>query len=182
MATCANCQAESPDGTTFCPSCGNALTGTPTATPVKPAAPQIKFDSSVLSQTDRIVGIASGVLFISMFLPWFSVNLGIGTFSADGLRSHGYLYIPLLLSIAIVAFLAAAALGLWKLPANSAVGHDQLLLIATAISFVLVVLGFVLKPGGSGVGWSFGAFVGLVAAAAAVAPLGLPVLRARRSK
>lgn len=177
--TCPSCQTEAPEGTAFCPSCGKSLTG---AAPAGSSTPQIKFDASALSQTDRIVGIATIVLFISLFLPWFSVNLGIGTVSADGLTAHGYLYIPLLISLAVIALLALGALGLFKLPSTSPVDRQQVLLIGTAVSFVLVLLGFLLKPGGGGVGWSFGAFVGLVAAVVAVAPLAMPVIRARQGK
>jgi hypothetical protein len=40
----------------------------------------------------------------------------------------------------------------------------------------------VFKPSGDGIvsiGWGFGAFIGLIAAAVAVAPLGVPFLRSR---
>jgi hypothetical protein len=46
---------------------------------------------------------------------------------------------------------------------------------------VLVILAFLFKPGGSGVGWRWGAFVGLVAAIVAVVPLGMPYVQARRA-
>ena len=55
--------------------------------------------------------------------------------------------------------------------------------------FVLTVLSFVFKPAGASDafasvswGWSFGAFVGLIAAVVAVAPLGLPFLRSRTGR
>jgi hypothetical protein len=146
--------------------------------------PQVKFDLASLGQIDRIVGVGTLVLFISLFLPWFSVNFGgiLGTASASGLTAHGYLYIPLILSILIVAFIAAEALGLWKLPASAGITRDQILLIGTVINLILVLIGFLAKPGGSAVGWSWGAFVGLIAAVVAVFPLGWPIIQARRSK
>src|SRR5450631_95709 len=115
--TCSNCQTESAEGTTLCPGCGAALAaapagataaGTPAGAPTAaPAGSQVKFDATKLTQTDRIVGIASFVLLISLFLSWFSVSLGpIGSVSASGLSAHGYLYIVLILSIVIVALLA----------------------------------------------------------------------------
>jgi hypothetical protein len=124
------------------------------------------------------------VLFISLFLPWFSINFGsgLGTASADGLTAHGYLYIPLIISIAIIGLLVVEALGVWKLPASAGISRDQILLIATVINLVLVLIGFLLKPGGSGVGWDFGAFVGLIAAVVAAFPLTWPMIQARRSK
>jgi hypothetical protein len=146
--------------------------------------PQVKFDLASLGHVDRLVGGATLVLFISLFLPWFSINFGgiIGTASASGLTAHGYLYIVLILSLAILGFLVAEALGLWKLPDTAGISRDQILLIATAINFVLVLLAFLLKPGGSGVGWDWGAFVGLIAAIVALFPLGWPLIEARRGK
>jgi hypothetical protein len=76
------------------------------------------------------------------------------------------------------------ALGVWEFPSTAPVSEEQALLIATAVNLVLVVLAFLLKPGGvgSGVGWSFGAFIGLVAAIVALVPLARPALAARKSK
>jgi hypothetical protein len=190
--TCSNCQTESAEGTALCPGCGAALTTTAAAAPASApashaaaASPQLKFDASKLTQTDRIVGIASFVLLISLFLSWFSVSLGsIGSVSASGLSAHGYLYIDLILAIAIIGLLAVRALGVWTFPANAPVTEEQALLIATGINFVLVLIAFLLKPGGvgSGVGWSFGAFIGLVASIVALVPLARPALAARKGK
>jgi hypothetical protein len=165
----------------------NVATATPSGASPRSGTTPIKFDASVLTQTDRIVGIATLVLFVSLFLSWFSVNLGsgFGSASADGLTAHGYLYITLFVCLGILGYLAVGALGIWKLPESSPIGHEQVLLTATGVNLVLVVLAFVLKPGGygvSGVGWSFGAFVGLIAAIVAAAPLAVPAIRARRAK
>ena len=184
--TCPNCQTVLTAGTATCPSCGTVQTMTPPAganTPPAAPRPQVKFDLASVSQVDRIVGGGTLVLFIALFLPWFSVKFGVlGTFTASGLTAHGYLYITLILCIAILAFLLAEVLGLWKLPTSSPVNREQLLLVGVAINFVLVLIAFLLKPGGSGVGWSWGAFVGLVAAVVAAFPLAWPVIQARRSK
>jgi hypothetical protein len=192
--TCPNCQTVTTAGTVSCPGCGNDLSGVgpmsqtaatpPTAPPAASASrPQVKFDLASVGQVDRIVGGGTLVLFISLFLPWFSIHFGgIGTLTASGLTAHGYLYITLILCIGIMALIAAEVLGLWKLPTTSPLAREQILLIATAINFVLVLLGFLLKPGGSGVGWSWGAFVGLIAAVVAVFPLGWPIIQARRAK
>jgi hypothetical protein len=190
--TCPNCQTVTTAGTASCPSCGNALSGTsqasftppPSTPPASPGAakPQINFDLKSVSHIDRLVGGGTVVLFIALFLPWFKVDTIIGSFSASGLSAHGYLYLTLILSLAIIGLVVAEILGLWKLPTTSPLGREQLLLIATAINFVLVLIAFLFKPGGHGVGWDFGAFVGLVAAAVAVFPLGWPIIQARRSK
>jgi hypothetical protein len=199
--TCPNCQTVTTAGAANCPSCGNALAGAPllsqtAATPPPPpppppgaaAAPRapIKFDLASIGRVDRLVGGGTLILFIALFLPWFSVSFGpIGSASASGLTAHGYLYIVLIIAIAIIALIAAEILGVWKLPASSPLTRDQILLIGTGINFVLVLIAFLLKPGGdshSGVGWSFGAFIGLIAAIVAVFPLGYPIIQARRGK
>jgi hypothetical protein len=68
----------------------------------------------------------------------------------------------------------------FKLP----MADEQLLLIATAVNAVLSILAFLFKPGGigfSGIGWGFGAFLGLAAAIVAAVPLAVPAIKARRS-
>jgi hypothetical protein len=143
----------------------------------------VKFDLASIGHTDRLVGGGTIVLFIALFLPWFSIHFGgLGTYSADGLTAHGYLYITLFVALGIIGLLAVNVLGVWKLPTTSPLTLEQVLLIATALNFVLVLLGFLLKPGGSGVGWSWGASVALVAAVVAAFPLGWPVIQARRNK
>jgi hypothetical protein len=209
--TCPNCQSVVAADTTTCPSCGNALgaaqasafsASPPPPTPMSYSAsappppathtpgshaakPQVKFDFATISQTDRLVGGGSLVLFIALFLPWFSVKLGLETATGSGLSAHGYLYVTLILTLGVLALLVAEALGLWRVPATSQVSRDQILLIATVINLVLVIIAFVFKPSGLGVvkvGWSWGAFVALVAAVVAAFPLGWPIIQARRGK
>jgi hypothetical protein len=55
------------------------------------------------------------------------------------------------------------------------------MLVATLFNVLLVVIAFLLKPGGSIVSWSFGAFLALLASLVAAAPLAIPALQARRS-
>jgi len=144
------------------------------------------FDVKRWTQQDRICGIATLVLFISLFLPWYSYSYGIGPFSGsvsvDGLW-HGWTYLVLLLSLVIMAYYVAKA-GLEEMP-TLPLPYPQLLMIATSVNLVLVVLAFVIVPGGVfhgvGFGWSFGSFVGLAAAVVAWVPVGLPFLRGQRS-
>jgi hypothetical protein len=190
--TCPNCQAVTADTGTFCPSCGSNMAGaapeaaaTSTPTPPQTSAgaprPQIKFDLAAISQVNRLVGGGTLVLFISLFLPWYSAD---GQ-TVDALDPHGYLYVTLVLSIVILGLIGAEVLGLWKLPTTSPLSRDQILLVATVINLVLILLAFIFKPSGQGVvnvGWSFGAFVGLAAAIVAAFPLGWPIIQARRGK
>jgi hypothetical protein len=149
------------------------------------ARPQIKFDASKLSQTDRIMGVASLVLFISLFLPWFSAGNGIVSVSASALTAHGYLYVVLILALAAVLYFTVTALGVWSMPSSSPLPISQVLFVAAAIDLLLVVIAFIFKPSGDGIvniGWSWGAFVGLIAAVVAVLPLGRPFIEARRKR
>jgi hypothetical protein len=133
------------------------------------------------SHAERITAVATLVLFISLFLPWFTYNYGVGTVSVDGLW-HGWMYLVLILCLVIMAYLVARA-GFSEMPFKLPMTEERLLLIATGVSAVLSILAFVFKPGGigfSGIGWGFGAFVGLAASIVAAAPLGLPAIKARR--
>jgi hypothetical protein len=199
---CTQCEGEIPEGATECPHCGavvvlaeSAGSGPAVAdilsTPAAPAAPggsaaapasgggatsTFNFDVKRWSQTDRIVGGATLVLFISLFLTWFSYP---NTFySQSGLSGHGYLYIVLLVCLAIFAYLVVRA-GMDPMPFKVPVPHDTALLIGTVVDLVLVVIGFLFKPYGLG-SRSFGAYLGLIAAIVAAVPLAIPVIQARR--
>jgi hypothetical protein len=141
------------------------------------SAGSFSFDMSRWSQVERITAIATLVLFISLFLPWFTY----AGFSVDGLW-HGWMYIVLILSLAIVVNFVAKA-GFHEMPYKLPMAEERLLLFATGANLVLKVLAFFLKPGGigfSGVGWGFGAFVGLIAAIVAAFPTIVPAIQARR--
>jgi hypothetical protein len=135
-------------------------------------------NASHWTERDRIAGIASAVLLISLFLPWFGVTfLGISV-TADGLESHGYLRIVLILCLAILGYMVLRITPIRSvLPAPRA--HERILLAATAVNFALVVIGFVATPGGDEWGplisRQYGSFVGGIAALAAVVPLGAAV-------
>src|ERR1039458_3594465 len=151
-----------------------------------PAAPSaagsFKFEMNRWTQAERITAIASLVLLISLFLPWFTVSAGIYSGSASALSAHGWMYLVLLLCLAIVVDLVAKA-GFKEMPFRLPLPEEQLLLIATGINAVLTVLAFLFKPGGigfSGIGWLFGSFVGLIAAIVAAFPTAAPAIQARR--
>ena len=198
--TCRQCQGEAADDASFCPSCGASLgQGTPPAAAPgmsAPAAagagapetgasssssssvPAYKFDATRWSLADRIAGGATVVLFISLFLSWFGVTVIGITVTASGLSAHGWLYIVLILCILIVTYLGLRA-GWDEMPVSANLPHLTVMLVATIVNLVLVSIAFIDKPGGSAVGWQFGAFLGLIAAVAAAAPYAIPQLRAR---
>ena len=143
------------------------------------ASPAFRLDLSRLTNSDRITGIGSLLLLVSLFLPWYGVDiLGISA-EADGLNVHGYLYIVLLLCVAIMAYLVLWA-GFEELPARLPLSHQQRLLAASGINTALVLLAFLIRPDGTG--WRFGAFAGILAALVAVAPLVIPAVQARRAR
>ncbi len=181
-AACSNCGARQP---------GNAGHGTgpqhaagASGTSAAATAPVFSFDAKRWSRDDQIVGVASLLLLISLFLPWYTVSAGPISASASGTTGHGYLWIVFIIALAVVAFLILQA-GFQSLPFNLPVSPARLLLGLTGINLLLVLLAFLFKPGtGDGfvnisVGWGFGAFLGLICAIVAVVPLALPMLRAR---
>jgi len=144
--------------------------------------PGFEFDARRWALSDKIAGVASLVVLISLFLPWFSgsyVSFGASAASSMGSESgtaaHGWLWLVFLVSLAIVAYLASVA-GFQTLPFKRPLRHDQLLLIATGVNLALVFIGFLLKPSSYGIAgvsitWSVGAFLALIAAIVAVAAL-----------
>jgi hypothetical protein len=151
------------------------------------AAQAFNLDIKRLTRNDRVVGGAAIVFVISLFLPWFTLSGGVFSASVNGLW-HGYMYIALILAIAMLTYLVLRA-GFEQLPFKLPVGHEQAMLVATAAIFALTVLSFVFKPAGASDafgsvnwGWSLGAFIGLAAAVVAVVPLGLPFVRSRTGR
>ena len=146
-----------------------------------PSKSPFSFDMKRWSQAERTTAIATLVLLISLFLPWYTVSLGIVGGSGNGL-THGWMYIVFFLSLAILIYLVSRA-GFSEMPFKMPISGDQLLLGGSAISLVLTLIAFIDKPSGGGVvnvGWGWGSFVGLIAAVVAAIPLGMPALRARR--
>jgi hypothetical protein len=188
--TCSQCGSDVVAGSAVCPNCGaqqpgfgtqgaHAQAPPPPAAPTPAPAPQFNFDAKRWTRNDQIVGGATLLLLISLFLPWFSAGDQFISFSVNGLW-HGWEYITLIIALAILVYLVLCA-GFQELPFKLPFSHDQLLLAGTGINFVLVLLGFLIRPA-SGFGWSFGAFIGLIAAVVAVLPLGLPFVRARTGR
>ena len=71
--------------------------------------PPYKFDVARWSLGDRITGIATLVLFVSLFLPWFSYNLGIGIYHWSGVAAHWYLYLVMIVCILTIAYFVLRA-------------------------------------------------------------------------
>jgi hypothetical protein len=142
---------------------------------VRPAGAQaqtqsITFELNRLGNGDKVVGISAIVLIIDMFLAWFhaggfraaiinGVSVSIPSVSANAF-ARGYMYLTLLMALALVTYLVSRAIA-WegiKVP----LVHWQILGVGAAVDLLLTLVAFLTKP--SGVGWSFGAFIGLLAA------------------
>ena len=137
-----------------------------------------KFNVKRWTQNDRIVAGATLVLFISLFLPWFGWSSVVFSVSVDGLW-HGYMYIPLLICLLVLAYFLAKA-GWDELPLKLPLPEAQLLTIANGINFVLTFISFITKPAFTS--WQFGAYIGLIASIVAVAPGIVSALTAGRGK
>jgi hypothetical protein len=189
---CSQCGNDVATGSAACPNCGAQLAGNvsqpapaPGGAPIGGAAPSpaFHFELQRLSRNDQIAGAGTLVLFISLFLPWFASSVGIYSASVNGLY-HGYMYLTLIVALAILAYLVIRA-GFAQLPFKVPLRHEQVLLIGTGINFVLTLISFVFKPAsvpGISIGWSIGAFLGLIAAIVAVVPEGLPFVRSRTGR
>jgi hypothetical protein len=140
----------------------------------------LSFDAARWSRGELVAGVSTAVLFVALFLPWFGlsvggVNLGgtgIPGLSLDALDADGWMYITLLVALALMAYLVLRAmLEDLRLP----VDRWQALAGATGLNLLLTAIAFAAIPGGASIGgisaysytWSYGAFIGLLAALAA---------------
>jgi hypothetical protein len=149
------------------------------------ALPAVSFDLNRLTRVDKIVGVATLITMISLWLPWFSATysaLGItSSGSVSGTGVHGWLWLEFLVALALLAYLTATAA--WdRLPFSLPVPHERLLVVATALQFLLVLIGFIAVPSTGGaqgvsVSWDFGAFLALIASIAAAAPVLYPAVK-----
>src|SRR5215831_9843503 len=145
----------------------------PYGTPPPPPMPPVQFDLRRLTSADRAIGGASLVALITLFLPWFGFSQPGYSFSQSGIAAHGYLGIALLADLIVVGYLVMRAC--WEvLPVSLPVAHAPLLLVCTGLQLLIVLIAFLFKP--SGLSWEIGAYLALLAAIAACAPIAVPAL------
>lgn len=179
---CSKCGQPAGDSA-YCPHCGAPLSATASSgdQPVTQSssltadhsrasgAYAFKLEVARWSRADMVVGVATLILFISLFLPWYTIAF----FSVDGLW-RSYEYITLIVSILIIGYLIFRA-GFGQLPSDVRVSHDVLLIIATAINLLVVVIGFADKPVSNNgvfsvtISWGAGAYLALITAIVAAA-------------
>jgi hypothetical protein len=195
---CTQCGAENPPNTKFCVNCGApqaAAPAPPSQTsqfsqpsqvpnpggfgqavgPTQQRPPsQVSIDFRRLGTGDIVAAVGLVLLFIDLFLDWYSGSEGgvdLGSVSALGTGAGGWRFLILVLDILILIYLLIRTMtprGL-RLP----LPHWQLLTALLGLEFLLTLLAFLVKPSGGGdgvsVSWSFGAYIGLVAALIALA-------------
>ena len=140
--------------------------------------------------SDLLVGTSLIVLLVALFMPWFSGSEQLGgngatrVFgSADGPSAHGYVWFVFALTIiALIVLVARDAIS--RVPGNVP-SPEQILLVATGLTLLLTILAAVIKPSPGldvvgptlqlspslppvSIGWSYGGFVAIAAAAVAV--------------
>jgi hypothetical protein len=200
---CPNCRAPIRAGSDFCTNCGAHLSsgttqsapaanasltqpapGQSSPSPIPPppgppsqgqrtSSPAYSFDLKRLATLDRTIGIASLVVFVSLFLPWF----GILGYATSGISLHGYLVIALLAALALLGYLALRV-GWETIPFRLPIAHAPLLLIGTGVQLLFVLIAFLQSDGLS---HDFGAYLGLLAALVACAVIAVPVIRSASS-
>jgi hypothetical protein len=145
----------------------------PGAAPARPAGPAFSLDVRRLSGIDQVAGGASLILLITLFLPWYGISALGQTYSASGVSVHGWLVLSLIITVALAGYLVLRA-GWDKPPFQLPIAHELLLLIGTGLQLLLTLLAFVAKP--AYLSWEFGAWLGLIAAIAACAPVVVPAI------
>ncbi len=186
---CDACQAALPEDSAFCPACGATVTRlASSATPQGPlpyqgqpawpqpaaATPPFQLDVKRLKATELIIGGASLAICIFVFTPWFDISLYGATFTESGMSAHGYLALPVILAVALIAYLIVRA-G-WDTPPTLPVAHTPLLLVGTGLQLLIVLIAFISIPGGLSL--DFGAILSLLAAATAFGVIGWPAFSA----
>jgi len=123
---------------------------------------------------EQAVGGASLIVLISLFLPWYGVSVLGASFTVSGTSAHWYLVIGLLLALLLIGYLVLQS-GWDKPPLDLPIAHAPLLLIGTGLQLLLVFIGFLDKP--AGLSWEISAYLALIAAVAAAAPVVVPAVR-----
>ena len=147
------------------------------------AGPAFQLDLRRLTQVDRIVAGASLITMISIWLPWYSVAWGSDAFESQGSASfsgtslHGWLWLEFVVALLLIGYVVLRA-GFPESRISLPIAHAPLLIIGTGLQLLLILIAFADIPYGNlGMGWGWAAFIGLLAALAAAAPVMVPAAR-----
>lgn len=133
-----------------------------------------------LTAADIVAGIATLVLLVSLFLPWYALTVpGLST-TLSGTGHHRFLWLAVLLSVVVLTYLLVhATVGLDSTPMK--VRREPVLLGLSAVQLILVIIPFFDVPvavvPGVTVGMAYGAYLGLIAAIVSVIAVIVPFAR-----
>ena len=138
------------------------------------ASGEFRLDLRRLTRAEQLAGTASMIVLVALFLPWFGFD-EIGTsINISGTTAHSYLMLVVITALLITGYLLLRS-GWDEFPVSLPVAPELVLLVGAGVQFILVLVGFLDVPL-SGLGWEIGAYLALIAAAAAAAPLVSPAL------
>lgn len=126
-------------------------------------------DWSKLGTGQKIAGIAGVVLVIDLFLPWYSLDFGLGSSSLNAFDAEFLAWFGSFVAIAGAAVLLLKALDVTDVKVGN-FQAEQLALGLGAIGAILILLRWITEPGetvgGIGLSVGFGLWLGLLAAIA----------------
>ncbi len=133
-------------------------------------------NTSQLSRAEMIAGGGAIVLLISLFLPWYGVDVESGPieFSVTATAWEAFGFIDILLFLAAVATAGAIAAKATGRASALPVPPAQVVMIAGVAALVLIIFRLISLPGpdvdvdGVDFGRRYGLFLGLIAAGAIV--------------
>jgi hypothetical protein len=134
-----------------------------------------------LTVADKVAGAASLVLLISLFLPWYKVSVPGASDTLSGAGIHRFLWLAVLLSVVVLTYLIVHATVGWDSTPMNRLSREPVLLSLSVVQLVLMIIPFFDVPDtlipNVTVGFAYGAYVGLVAAIAALVMVLVPFVR-----
>jgi hypothetical protein len=137
-------------------------------------AREFRLDLRRLTRAEQIAGTANMIVLVALFLPWFGFDELGTSITISGTTAHSYLMLVVITALLMSGYLLLRS-GWDEFPVSLPVAPELVLLGVAAAQFVLILVGFLDVPL-SGLGWEIGAYLALIAAAAAAAPLVSPAL------
>lgn len=137
-------------------------------------APPFRFQIRRLSVIDQVTAVASLLLFVALWMPWFSVGDDTYRVTIGGINAHSWLSFALVTCLVLIGYLTARA-GWDRMPVKLPIAHAPLLLVVGLIQLLIVVIAVLATP--DGFGHAAGSWIALVAALGASVPILIPVVR-----
>ena len=134
-----------------------------------------------LTTADMVAGAASLVLLISLFLPWYTVSVPGASTDLSGTGIHRFLWLAVILTLVVLTYMIVHATVGWDSTPMNRLSREPVLLGLSLVQLILVIIPFFDVPDtliqNVTVGFSYGAYVGLAAAIAALVMVLVPYVR-----